>query len=338
VTDYIRDPAEWPLLLVGPIVRRVSESSVAIFVATSEPAELTLEIYEGTDPIIEDDTSRVPLNGADPGRSSTWPLGRRLHVAVVEATGLTLTERTLYGYNLLFQVGEGPVLDLQSPDVLPPTDQALPLGYEGRSLPGFVLPPPRQHLKVVHGSCRKHHGGGPDMLPTVDALIGDSPLDPDARPQQLFLTGDQAYADDVAPGLLPALVEAADLLLDWNQRELIPDQDGTPTFDPSHWRLQPGRRSGFLEVQGVRDETHYSDNHLLFFGEWCALYVMAWSNAIWKRSGRSDHTYELAESTALPLVHWHDSATGEALRYAERLENVRRALANVATYMLFDDH
>ena len=89
-------------------------------------------------------------------------------------------------------------------------DRWLPLGYDTLHLPGFVLPSARDKLKLIHGSCRKPHGGGPDMLPLVDALISDSRALPGSRPQQLFLTGDQIYADDVAPGLLPALTEAGD--------------------------------------------------------------------------------------------------------------------------------
>ncbi|MFY0568681.1 hypothetical protein ACN28E_33345 [Archangium lansingense] len=66
--------------------------------------------------------------------------------------------------------------------------------------------------RVLHGSCRKPHGGSIDRLPTADALIGASLVDGSPRPHQLLLTGDQIYADDVADPMLALIHEVADAL------------------------------------------------------------------------------------------------------------------------------
>ena len=97
----------------------------------------------------------------------------------------------------------------------------LALGYEPGELPGFALRPAQlTDLRILHGSCRRpgfvyRKGQGEqtyDGLAWVDDLIKDwrrgaaaTPFDPNARPHQLFLTGDQIYADDVAGPLLPML-------------------------------------------------------------------------------------------------------------------------------------
>jgi len=97
----------------------------------------------------------------------------------------------------------------------------LALGYEPGELPGFALCPAQlTDLRILHGSCRRpgfvyRKGQGEqtyDGLAWVDDLIKDwrrgaaaTPFDPNARPHQLFLTGDQIYADDVAGPLLPML-------------------------------------------------------------------------------------------------------------------------------------
>ena len=36
--------ADWPLLLCGPVLRRVTPTSVAVFVALKEPRRVVLEI------------------------------------------------------------------------------------------------------------------------------------------------------------------------------------------------------------------------------------------------------------------------------------------------------
>jgi hypothetical protein len=330
VAKYVLDPSAWPLLLVGPIVRRVTPTSVAVFVATSAPVTVTLTITDSP-------SSATALATAV---ADTIALGARLHVRVVEVVDINpaLVRDKVYGYDVALQPKSGGTkqtvagMNLQASGV--------PIGYRPGERPSFMLPSKRDKLGLAHASCRKPHGGGPDMLPLVDALLGASRLGAPAegarvRPQQLFLTGDQIYADDVAPGLLGALSEAGELLLGWSSPEQLPLGMG------QSFMLAPGWRSLLLDAHDVRPRTGYSDNHLLYFGEWCAMYVMAWSDAIWRRDAQGNCTLPTPSDLALlgaRGVGSHDSATLEALEYAKRLPWVRRALANVATYMMFDDH
>jgi hypothetical protein len=73
--------------------------------------------------------------------------------------------------------------------------------------PKFFIPTDLNHL--LHGSCRKPHGGGnsPDALSYGDSLLEkleetDAKLN--ERPALLLLTGNQIYADDVSiSGYIP---------------------------------------------------------------------------------------------------------------------------------------
>src|SRR5262249_26304534 len=76
------------------------------------------------------------------------------------------------------------------------------LGYGGLRLPGSLLQAPDSPLHVLHGSCRKLDGKGEDAFLSADELLAGSATDLARRPSALFLTGDQIYGDDVAPGLL----------------------------------------------------------------------------------------------------------------------------------------
>ena len=100
------------------------------------------------------------------------------------------------------------------------------LGYDEGELPGFALPPPTlTDLRILHGSCRRPAFTYPDDdkgersfdgFAWVDDLILEwrrgtataTALDPNVRPHQLFLTGDQIYADDVSSVMLPMLNRA----------------------------------------------------------------------------------------------------------------------------------
>jgi hypothetical protein len=341
--DQLHRPiADWPLLLVGPIVRRVTPTSVAVFIATKEPVVVTLSIYDRVD------AGRQPYPQI--GQRPTVYLGTSLHVCVVEATGLALEPGHIYGYDIQLDTG------LAVTDLTDLCNADIPLGYVAGQLPGFVLPGPLDTLRVIHCSCRKAHGCShndttdPDALPMVDRLIQDSHTDPWLRPQQLFLTGDQIYSDDVPAAMLAATSALGPTLLGWSEVLALADGSVVSINDPA---VAPGERSIFLDENGVKDRPpgargwdEYAANHLLFFSEWCAMYLMAWSPELWQqidnvsagfRTSQPDSFfYYLANDTEV----WSASppTTLPTLIYAQGMAFVRRALANISTYMVFDDH
>lgn len=371
----VQPTTAWPEILVGPIVRRVDArrtangkdepASVAVFLALSVAREVRLHVYDG-----------VNVATATLVVSSPWvtalPVGDRLHLALPRAVSDALARGKVYGYDIETRaVGASTSRRLKDHKLL---EGEYPLGYTSGNLPSFVLPELRAKLRFVHASCRKPHGGGPDSLTSLDLLLANSLTQLDRRPQQLFLTGDQIYADDVAIALLNTLSPLGEVLLGWREKLDLDKAIGATTqIEFNHAAVKPGSRSDFLFDQIHKPRTHYAQNHLLFFGDWCAMYVMAWSPALWKpSSGTPGLRYDMTDADKFGVVpqattlsglarslaevstdqsakeHFDQAFVEAAIgrtdtttpvrEYANGLPRIRRALANIATLMIFDDH
>ena len=354
-----------------------------MWVATRDRVEVKLKVFS------HPGEEGVAITDSAPAAARVVSVGHRLHLCVATAFG-TFEPGHLYGYNVELLYPGDPEQDkhtLASLGLLSISAGAgypnVPLGYQHSWLPSFMLPPSRHDLKLVQASCRKPHGchhsqlTDADALPLVDRLIGDNLENPVKRPHQLVLTGDQIYADDVPAAMLAAITSIGRELLAWSTPETFPDRRGIETLTDGHVRLDPGKRSKFLDDQGVKirsasaddgnrtiaqvaalldlddDEAleggnwgDYAANHLLFLSEWCAMYLMAWSPVLWLERDAVDPEDRIVDPNAStfylprPFRFWVDSpdTTTPALIYAEGLPYVRRALANVPTYMAADDH
>src|SRR5216683_2335003 len=190
----------------------------------------------------------------------------------------------LYYYDLFFQsdsTTEGlmAVGQLNTPGILN-SDPSLAdplhrLVYPGHPLPGFVLPPEDlNHVSLLHGSCRKPQGVGKEMLSALDTILEAAARDAANRPQQLFMTGDQIYADDVAASLLFALTDAGKFLLQGNQEEVLPLVNAPAST------LAPGGRSAIVRNRAMFTTTT-PENHLLSWSEYATMYLFAWSDVLW---------------------------------------------------------
>jgi hypothetical protein len=335
-----------PLILVGPMLRRCDPQSVTVWLALKEARTVTLRVYQ-------EDTVGTLIQRLE-GTRQTIRLGDRLHIvaitARVPAAGDRLTWGASYSYNLFFQADstsgshelEAPA-DLSTPGILTPdpsrTDLLHRLLYPGHSLPGFVLPPEDLNkVKLLHGSCRKPHGFGKEMLSSIDTMLEDAAARPSDRPQQLFLTGDQIYGDDVADPLLFALIDAADVLLAGNEQEILPLVH-TPACE-----LAPGART-----EAVRDKAMLTTTtprcHLLSFAEYATMYLFAWSDVLWPDTlpGAAEIWNRYPETRPGPghekkVEATYDEQIERLGTFQSSLPQVRRALANIPTYMNGDDH
>ncbi|MGH2353235.1 MAG: hypothetical protein ACRDJN_16635, partial [Chloroflexota bacterium] len=183
-----------------------------------EPRLVQLAVWEGfVDTGPGDDRFAGPAPALE-GSRATRRIGERLHVAVVTIDSASLRPEQVYSYSLTFWHFEGGddlkslallqdvVEEGASADDTPGRVTRLALGYAPRQLPSFALPPADlADLKIVQASCRRVQVKGADALTWLDDLIRRDRDDPGARPHQLFLTGDQIYADSVAVALLPNL-------------------------------------------------------------------------------------------------------------------------------------
>ncbi|MFB7448213.1 hypothetical protein [Streptomyces sp. NPDC056194] len=357
--------AALPLVLAGPIVRRVDRNSVTVWLALKAPRKVTLDVYEGA-------TGALPATPTLTGTRVTARIGENLHIVAVTATvpsGGTLKSGTIHRYSCRF--GE----DVSSPttpapaaapDLFGPTIVAAnrdaaraALLYVGTSgapdMPSFVTPPDRPAgLRLFHASCRKPHAEGTDALSILDEVLAADAGSAERRPQQLILTGDQIYADDVADGLLHMCTVYGKALL---------GRDETfSTVHPAYqkWCFRPGWRQEMTLTDFHMTSTK-ARSHLLRFSEFLAMYLMVWSPALWPAVppvrffgelfpkeaaalGNPDHTeyfglrdkpeYTKAHERLMEYVADCDRVDG----FRGTLHMVRRALANTATYMMFDDH
>jgi Family of unknown function (DUF6603) len=118
-----------------------------------------------------------------------------------------------------------------------------------------------------------------DGMVWIDALIearGPSPMV--QRPHQLFLTGDQIYADQPPPPLLPALNALARVLV--GEEELGSEPTGTVFKAATLQNFPPGFRGD--TVRRSAGFTTSAGDHLLSFGEFITYYLLTWSPELWK--------------------------------------------------------
>lgn len=331
------------------MLRRVSLNSVTVFLAFSDPRNVTLEVFRRGP-----DGARSTTVGPASASQPTVCLGKKLHVVAVTASGLSLHPSTLYCYDVTVTKTADSTAGRPGSETLQSFDPeglsgSEPLGYAIGRLPSFVTPPLQAgNLHFYHGSCRKVHGGGGDALMALDRELEAHGDQPDRRAQMLFLTGDQIYADDVAGPLLPVLTELAFKLLGWHEK--VPDAGGATRLAG----LPPGSRGRFILRADLTSSA--GECHLLGLGEFYAMYLLAWSPALWPTSlptaadavpaaaltpANPQNTAESSETAAIReylAKHPWVAQVRKVMEFRSGLQRARRVLANIPSYMMFDDH
>jgi hypothetical protein len=333
-----------PLILAGPILRRVDPTLAAVWVALSSEAQVRLKVWEGQ--LTARDAADPAPGGKAPFVQSeatpTLRLGASLHLICLTArippeSGKTFRPDTTYCYDLTITI-DNDDHTLKSEGMLESSSDDdgvthVALGYEPDLLPSFAPPPSElTDLRIVYGSCRKPAHHDPDAMVWIDDYILDQRRykDPRARPHQLFLGGDQIYADDVHAMHLLMLMELGRELITGTRTGL--DEDGMPLpverIDPME-QIDVGRilrrpdpvpsnatfpRAAYVpstdkeameaspssDTRLPADRAHFperhrkdltqraaqftstdGDNHLISIGEFAAMYLSVWSNAVW---------------------------------------------------------
>lgn len=354
--------AQLPLVLAGPVLRRTTPQAVTVWLALGQACRLELRVLATA--AAGKHLGEVQLRG----QASTVRLGPGLHVVAITARSseqsaspvpgrspdcdsgsVGLVPGQLYAYDLAFElpgnaaVGNGleegcyPGHDPGSEPIAlrdavrSPRFPGLSLSYFAHGLPTFSLCPTElEQLKIFHGSCRKLQDRNEDALPIVDAAIAAAADRPDDRPHQLFFTGDQIYGDEVAEPLLWAIGQIERSLLGWQeplQATVWPDE------------LQPGQRSRLATqvaglTSGLQQTPQKASSHLFRLGEYCVTYLLSWSQCLWPNHWPSGEAMGRQGKAARV---W-DEEVAFLQRQRRSQPWVRRALANVPTYMIFDDH
>ncbi len=325
--------SQLPLILAGPTLQHTASDSVTVWLALQESRQVELQVYATTD------GGSVLGELVATGGLETVQIGQHLHVVAITAKPIgdvRLQPGQIYAYTLRFESDATLQQALTSP-LLPQVS----ISYFPHQLPTFSLPPNHlDRLTLVHGSCRKMHGRFYDALPILDSQIQYSAGEADDRPHQLFLTGDRIYGDDIADPLLWVATQLGDTLLGWQEPlPLLPAACTHGAMETTPKQLKPGHRSDIAEQQagltaGLHGKSQNTKSHLFSFGEYCAAYLLAESEVFWTEP--FPRRKEMGGNSS-DLDRW-DRELDQLERFSRSLPNVRRALANIPTYTIFDDH
>ena len=360
-----------PLVLCGPIVRRAEDRGVTVWLALRQAVEsVQLSIFNdfnGTD------AELVAFEG-----ESTIRMGEYLHVIAITAKPMTEEEPLEWGKSYLYDIAFDPnkaggFKSLKDEGVLKDINSIV-YHEHNYSLPGFTLAPKKvSKLHFIQGSCRNAEGKGLDAMQALDDILLAN-WQPNKRPQQLFLTGDQIYADEVDDTMLFLIKDAAKVLLageeNWEETltykiTVIDDKDGKEKEVDKVMKASeelPGQRKKVVHEEAMFTTTTGS-SHLLSLGEYFAMYLFVWSETLWPDLEEPDplftppdfpeiypehEAYEVSSDEkiekkrkgerALLEKNYREGKLRELLQFRASIRKVRRGLANISTLMTFDDH
>ena len=319
--------ASLPLVLAGPMLRRLEAGRLVLWLVASEPLSLRLELHPKGEAslslAVEGDACRQLRVG-----TSAW-----LHLIDIRLDTPLPVDR-LIEYDLLIS-HRGTEQGI--------TEWAPHLIHEGFERPAFVVR--SRYDDLLHGSCRKPHHASADGLVTVDSLVAQTRQSPEGWPAALLMTGDQIYADDVAgPTLvgIHALIRRLGLYGECLEGATVANSDELMAHPATYYRreqLLPAFKSNealrerfFGGVEKPVFTTTSAHNHLVTLGEVLAMYLLVWSPVPWS----------LIELQAPPLDeemaqrYACEAACIEAFR--KGLPMVARGLAHLPSLMIFDDH
>jgi hypothetical protein len=310
-------------ILAGPILRRTTQNRICVWLALDSEQDLTLEIVEA-----ENQNNLLGISRADELLFSRFKLGQRLYVYLLQAYPTdgknVFPINTLCHYRLRNSHSQQE-FDLRKAQVT----------YGELQYPIFHVP---SGLKsILHGSCRKPHGAdGEDAMAVVDSLLEQHHYDLTQRPDMLLLTGDQIYADDVEASLLDVLREQAIKLM--GSAEILPSDFPELPLNPIS-EIELGGRSDILKQHHSGLTSEAAGNHLLSFGEFAAMYLFVFGNAQnWQTASSWESLKDKHVPVAEDKVSAYEKHTQAVVTFGKSLSKVRRLLANIPTYMIFDDH
>ncbi|MEO0644665.1 MAG: hypothetical protein AAFZ17_00705 [Cyanobacteria bacterium J06650_10] len=245
-----------PLLLVGPVLRRLTRTHIAIFLVLKTASSISVEVRETDAPNVK----AVTAVTADEGVR----FGEHAYAYVVDCAAPSdefvaeFKAETQYSYRVTLtgsSTGGGQ----------PSSNLGVSgLGLNGQQDPSFWgLPKDPDKFSVLHASCRRPHGNFRDGLArAIEELEGSSP------PSLLILSGDQIYADDAATVML-ALMQAIG--------KSIINVDESDVF---HLGIQEfGHRQALTNLYGLSGDM--AANHLFTLNEFYSHYLLVWTDLLW---------------------------------------------------------
>ncbi len=357
------DFSHLPKVLAGPILRRVDPDRVCVWIALKSAAVITGQVYA------RPNSKRMPGTAiASSAPTKTISLGKNLHIALIEISTIARQMRGDAGvkkynfatdnfpvdaflcYNLFFQQPDN--LQAEARDLRQMMDiDAVVFPKVYPLLPTFFIPSSTGPVNFIQGSCRKSHGMHYDGAGLPHDILDKTQANLSTRPSALFFTGDQIYADDVPDGLINYIAHLGEYLLGFKENIY----DARISRDVATVDVIGGQRGLLLQKdEFLSAELVFARNHLMGFGEFVAMYLLAWNPDIWPDTeDKSTYAKVFKSTIAYPEVWRQANGYDKQLtfsyfpdedeydylkRFKEGAELLRRSFGNIATYMIFDDH
>ncbi len=312
-----------PQVIAGPIVRKVTSTECHIWVVTSNADSPTLNLS----------ANKVVVSGNC--QRETIRVGKYAFIHLLSFTSSEPFEDTArIGYSLSFSD------DAQQASW---EDEQRGLLYDGQSSLCFHYTETPE--TILHGSCRKPHFHSDDALAQVDALHKNAFKKQNDFPDLLLMTGDQIYADDVAGPMLKAIHSVIDRLGLYHEAlegAVVTNTNELATHEHGYYereQLLPQIATNTVLSSiffGAKKKPVFTSvnaqNHLIGSAEIIAMYLLVWSDTLWA-------DINIDKDGIPPKYHAIFDKEHEALNgFVKQLPQVRRALAHIPTYMIFDDH
>ena len=312
-----------PQVIAGPIVRKVTSTECHIWVVTSNADSPTLNLS----------ANEVVVSGNC--QRETIRVGKYAFIHLLSFTSSEPFEDTArIGYSLSFSD------DAQQASW---ENEQRGLLYDGQ--PSLCFHYTETPETILHGSCRKPHFHSDDALAQVDVLHKNAFKKQDDFPDLLLMTGDQIYADDVAGPMLKAIHSVIDRLGLYHEAlegAVVTNTNELATHEHGYYereQLLPQIATNTVLSSiffGAKKKPVFTSvnaqNHLIGSAEIIAMYLLVWSDTLWA-------DINIDKDGLPPKYHAIFDKEHEALNgFVKQLPQVRRALAHIPTYMIFDDH
>ncbi|WP_394201454.1 alkaline phosphatase D family protein [Shewanella waksmanii] len=321
-------PNNLPLIIAGPMLRHCDNDHFTLwFVSRELLPELQLELTQAAP-----QPTSLFTQALTPEQVTISPLGQHayqylihVHQPALIPSHESINYQVFSNNSELFAKLEG-------------------LNYDEQSRPNFFIKPTIEHL--LHGSCRNAHHHSGDALVAADTQLSQD-LSLSARPSLLMMSGDQVYVDDIAGPMLFAIGKVIELL-GLNDEELDAQllcHSKQISYHPAamyqrHKKLLPHTEYPANTALGRWYRNHpvftssLAENHLVSLSEIMALYLLTWSPELWQLI---DIPKDVAGLSPKLTQRWQQEWQ-HLLEFKAGLHQVRRLLAHLPTYMIFDDH
>lgn len=306
--------AQLPLIIMGPMVRRAEQKNVCIQFATTQPINARITL----------------INHDCCSEQQSIILGKYLylHFITIKPIQQLFPLDNLLSYELFI---DDVCIDLS------------PWCFNEQAAPAFVIP--NKLDSILHGSCRSAHHPAKDSLVSASHWQSTQRNNNTEGAQLLLLSGDQIYADDVAGPMLIIIHQLINRLGIYKEQPLdlnLPDDINDQLYCRHHFLPStPWKNRSKLGVGYwlKKDEPHFSSvkagNHLIYFEEFIALYLLNFSATAWQNIDINAQLYLGNNKKHHAIFNLEKAAL---IDYSKGLAEVGRLFANISTLMMFDDH